>query len=49
MKSNGLQLNADKTEVLWYATQRRQYQLPTVAIMSIDGVSATPVSPVVDL
>jgi hypothetical protein len=43
MKSTRLQLNADKTDVLWRATSRRQYQLPTVA-MSIDGVSATPVS-----
>ena len=48
MKSNRLKLNADKTEVLWCATGRRQYQLPTVA-MSIDGVSATPVSSVRDL
>ena len=48
MKSNRLKLNAEKTDVLWCATGRRQYQLPTVA-MSIDGVSATPVSSVRDL
>ena len=34
--------------MLWCATGRRQYQLPTVA-MSIDGLSTTPVSSVRDL
>ena len=29
MQSNRLQLNTDKTEVLWCATTRRQHQLPT--------------------
>jgi hypothetical protein len=29
MQSNRLKLNTDKTEVLWYATSRRQHQLPT--------------------
>ena len=47
MKSNRLKLNADETDVLWCVTGRHQYQLPTVA-MSIDGVSATPVSSVRD-
>jgi Reverse transcriptase (RNA-dependent DNA polymerase) len=42
MKSNKLQLNADKTEVLWCVTGRRQYQLPTVAVW-INGVPITPV------
>ena len=28
MKSNRLQLNTDKTEVLWCTTSRRQSQLP---------------------
>ena len=29
MKSNRLQLNPAKTEVLWCATSRRRHQLPT--------------------
>jgi len=37
MRSNRLQLNSDKTEVLWCPTGRRQHQLPTTAL-SIDGV-----------
>jgi hypothetical protein len=32
MQSNGLQLNTNKTEVLWYATPRRQHQLPTLPL-----------------
>ena len=42
MRTNRLQLNSDKTEVLWCATNRRQHQLPSAPI-SIDG---TPVDPV---
>jgi len=30
MKSNRLQLNPDKTEVLWCATSRRQHQLSSM-------------------
>jgi len=29
MKANRLQLNQDKTEVLWCASSRRQHQIPT--------------------
>ncbi|XP_018009896.1 uncharacterized protein LOC108667387 [Hyalella azteca] len=29
MRSNRLQLNASKTEFIWFATARRQHQLPT--------------------
>jgi len=32
MRANRLQLNAEKTEILWCATQRRQHQLPKSAI-----------------
>jgi Reverse transcriptase (RNA-dependent DNA polymerase) len=48
MRSNRLQLNTDKTEVLWCATGRRQHQLPTTAL-SIDGVSVVPVPSVRNL
>jgi Reverse transcriptase (RNA-dependent DNA polymerase) len=48
MRSNRLQLNADKTEVLWCATGRRQHQLPT-ATLSIDGVPVVLVSSVGNL
>jgi len=48
MRSNRLQLNADKTEVLWCATSRRQHQLPT-ATLSIDGVPVVPVPSVRNL
>ena len=47
MKSNRLQLNPAKTEVLWCATSRR-HQLPTTAML-IDGVPVTPVQNVRDL
>jgi len=36
MKSNRLQLNPAKTEVLWCATSRRRHQLPTTAMLT-DG------------
>jgi len=48
MKSNRLQLNPVKTEVLWCATGRRQHQLPTSAVL-IAGVPITPVLFVHDL
>jgi len=48
MRSNRLQLNADKTEVLWCTTGRRQRQLPTTAL-SIDGVQVSPVTSVRNL
>jgi len=40
MKSNRLQLNPDKTEVLWCTTSRRQRQLPSTGML-IDGVHIT--------
>ena len=48
MRSNRLQLNSDKTEVLWCATGRRQHQLSTTAL-SIDGVQVSPVTSVRNL
>ena len=48
MKSNKLQLNPAKTEVLWCATSCRRHQLPTTAML-IDGVPDTPVQNVRDL
>jgi hypothetical protein len=48
MRSNRLQLNSDKTEVLWCSTGRRQHQLPITAL-SIDGVPVTPVTSVRNL
>jgi hypothetical protein len=32
MRSNQLQLNGDKTEMLWVASVRQQHQLPTVPL-----------------
>jgi hypothetical protein len=48
MRSNRLQLNSDKTEVLWCSTSRRLHQLPSAAL-SIDGILVAPVSSVRDL
>ena len=48
MKSNRLQSNPDKAEVLWCATSRRQNQLPTTALL-IDGAAVDPVKSVRDL
>ena len=48
MKSNRLQLNPDKSEVLWCATGRRQHQLPTSAVLIV-GISITPALFVRDL
>jgi len=39
MKSNRLQLNSAKTEILWCATGRRQHQLPTNAL-PVDGCAS---------
>ena len=48
IQSNGLQLNSDKTEVLWCATTRRQHQLPRSPLL-IDGTRINPVQSVHDL
>jgi len=48
MRSNGLQLNPDKTEVLWCATGRRQHQIPTHPPL-INGCSVSRVLSVRDL
>jgi len=42
MRSNRLQPNPEKTEVLWRTTARRQHQLPTSPLL-IDGCSVSPV------
>jgi len=48
MKSNRLQLNSDKTELLWCATNGRLHQQPASAMLS-DGVPITPAMYVRDL
>ena len=48
MKSNWLQPNPEKTEILCCATTRRQHQLPTSPLL-IDGCSVSPVKSVRDL
>ena len=48
MRSNRLQLNAEKTEVMWCASARRQSQLPRCPI-TVGGASVVPVSVVRDL
>jgi len=48
MRSNRLQLNSAKTEVLWCTTNRRRHQLPASAL-SVDGVMVDPVTSVRDL
>ena len=48
MRSNRLQLNAEKTEVMWCASARRQSQLPRCPI-TVGGASVEPVSAVRDL
>jgi len=48
MKSNRLQSNPDKAEIMWCATSRRQHQLPTTPL-SIDGAAVLPVKSVRDL
>ena len=48
MRSNRLQLNSDKTEVIWCTTGRRQHQLPTNALL-IGDVPVIPVTSVRNL
>ena len=48
MRSNRLQPNPDKTELLWCATRRRQHQLPASPLL-IDGCSVNPVRSARDL
>ena len=43
MRSNRLQLNADKTEIIWCTSSRRQHQIPT-ASFAIGADVITPVS-----
>jgi len=43
MSTNRLQLNTNKTDLLWYSTARRQRQLPTTALrVGPDLVSPSP-------
>jgi len=48
MRSNCLQLNADKTEVMWCSSTRKLLQLPSCPL-SVGGALASPVSSVRDL
>jgi len=48
MRSNRLQLNADKTEIIWCTSSRRQHQIPTVSF-AIGADVITSVSSVRDL
>jgi hypothetical protein len=48
MRSNRLQLNADKTEVIWCTSDRRQYQIPTVPF-DVGSDVVNPVASVRDL
>jgi len=48
MRSNRLQLNTSKTKVLWYATSRRQDQIPTDPIR-VGGDLISPATSVRDL
>ena len=48
MRANRLQLNTAKTEVIWFATNRRQFQLPTSGLRVGDDV-ITPSKSVRDL
>ena len=48
MGSNRLQLNADKTDVMWCASARRSSSLPTAAVI-IAGVAVNPVCTVRNL
>jgi len=48
MRSNRLQLNADKTEVMWCSSIRKLSQLPSCPL-SVKGALASPVSAVRDL
>jgi len=48
MRSNHLQLNAAKTEVMWCASRRRMHQVPAVPLR-VGADNVTPVSSVRDL
>jgi hypothetical protein len=48
MRSNRLQLNADKTEVIWFSSARRQHQIPTAKFVIGNDV-ISPVLSVRDL
>lgn len=48
MRSNRLQLNADKTEVIWCSSARRQHQIPTAPLV-VGSDAVAPVSSVRDL
>jgi len=48
MRSNRLQLNTDKTEVIWCSSPRRQHQIPTVPF-TVGTDIVNPVSSVRDL
>ena len=48
MRSNRLQLNVAKTEVLWISSVRRQHQIPAVPIL-VDSVAVLPVCTVRNL
>jgi len=48
MRSNRLQLNTAKTEVLWCATSRRQYQIP-LALVWVGEDLITPAASIGDL
>ena len=44
MRSNRLQLNASKTEILWCSTSRRRHLLPTTAVrVGVDYVTPSAV------
>jgi hypothetical protein len=48
MKSNRLQLNADKTEVIWCSSTRRQHQIPVTPLV-VGSEAVSPVTSVRDL
>jgi len=48
MVANRLQLNQNKTEVLWCSSARRQHQIPTTSVR-VDSTSVQPVSVVRNL
>jgi len=48
MKSNRIQLNSPKTEVMWCATSRRQHILPKLAL-PVNGIIIDPVTSSRDL
>jgi hypothetical protein len=48
MRSNRLQLNAAKTEVIWFASPRRQHQIPTDPLV-VGSDTVAPVNSVRDL